>query len=116
MSLIYYNKKFPILRDMIYVLYEYCPSGGCCHIVTDDDNIYDDDLDFVIEYAQRKENVNRIDAELSIAICTILKSFSFLQRAVFFDSFYVCDNLNRYFDKKSFDNFYDSAVEEMEDE
>ena len=48
----YYHEKFPIVRDMIAVLYDYCCSGGCCHIVTDDDNIYDSDLDFVIEYAQ----------------------------------------------------------------
>ena len=106
----YYHEKFPIVRDMIAVLYDYCCSGGCCHIVTDDDNIYDSDLDFVIEYAQRDENKNRIDAELSIAICKILKDMSFLQRAVLFDSInYEIDYKN----KDEFDVFYEHDEETL---
>lgn len=99
----YYHEKFPIVRDMISVLYDYCGAGGCCHIVTDDDNIYDSDLDFVIEYAQRDENKDRVDAELSVAICKILKNMTFLQRAVLFDSMnFDIDYCN----KEEFDNFY----------
>ena len=80
-------------------------------IIADDDNIYDSDLDFVIEYAQRNENKNRIDAELSVAICMILKDMSFLQRAVLFDSInYEIDYKN----KEEFDAFYDHDKESLE--
>lgn len=104
----YWNDKFPIVKDMINVLYKYCSVGGCCHIVTDDDNIYDRDLDFVIEYAQHRGD--RIDSELSIAICKILKTMTFLQRAVLLDSL----NYNIDFhDKESFDAFYDSSEEHL---
>lgn len=99
----YYHEKFPIVRDMIHVLYDYCGAGGCCHIVTDDNNIYDKDLDFVIEYAQRDENKDRVDAELSVAICKILKTMTFLQRAVLFDSMDFDIN---YYNKEDFDYFY----------
>ena len=100
----YYHEKFPIVRDMINVLYDYCGAGGCCHIVTDDFNIYDDDLEFVIKYAQEEENKDDIDAELSIAICKALKSMTFLQRAVLFDSMsFEFD----YHDKKEFDRNYE---------
>lgn len=111
----YWHDKFPIVRDMIGVLYDYCVVGGCCHIVTDDNNIYDEDLDFVIEYAQRDENKGRIDSELSIAICKILKTMTFLQRAVLFDcinSSYGVTYLN---DKESFDAIYDTSEEHLRD-
>lgn len=106
----YYHAKFPIVRDMISVLYDYCGAGGCCHIVTDDDNIYDEDLNFVIEYAQRDGEKDRIDSELSVAICKILKTMTFLQRAVLFDSMnYDID----FHDKESFDAFYDTDKEHL---
>ena len=67
-------------------------------------------MDFVIEYAQRDENKNRIDAELSIAICKILKDMSFLQRAVLFDSInYEIDYKN----KEEFDAFYEHDEESL---
>jgi hypothetical protein len=99
----YYHEKFPIVKDMISVLYEYCCTGGCCHIVTDDGNIYDYNLDFVIEYAQCDENKGRIDSELSIAICKILKTMTFLQRAVLFDSI---EFGIPYYNQEDFDSFY----------
>ena len=106
----YYNEKFPIIRDMIHVLYDYCPAGGCCHIVTDDNNIYNEDLEFVINYAQREENRDRIDSELSIAICKMLIKMTFLQRAVLFDSMnYDID----YRDKEDFDIFYPSDEDSL---
>lgn len=36
-----YNEKIPIIVGLIHILYclPECGSGGCCHIVTDDNNI-----------------------------------------------------------------------------
>lgn len=109
----YWHDKFPIVRDMIGVLYDYCGAGGCCHIVTDDDNIYDEDLDFVIEYAQREEEKNRIDSELSVAICKILKTMTFLQRAVLFDYMNSHHDFNDFYNKESFDAIYDTSEEHL---
>ena len=106
----YYHEKFPIVKDMISVLYDYCRAGGCCHIVTDDNNIYDSDLDFVIEYAQHDENKDRVDAELSIAICKILKNMTFLQRAVLFDSLDI-----DYCNKEEFDELYPHDEDSLKD-
>ena len=109
----YYHDKFPIVKDMIAVLYDYCGAGGCCHIVTDDDNIRDEDLDFVIEYAQKEENKDSIDAELSVAICKILKQMTFLQRAVLFDYMNSDYDYNNLIDKESFDAVYDTSEEHL---
>ena len=107
----YYNEKFPIVKSMIALLYDYCPTGGCCHVVTDDDNIYDEDLDWTIEYSQREENKNCVDTELTVAICKCLRSMSFLQRAVLFDSFNY--EVNDFDDKESFDLIYDTSIENL---
>lgn len=98
---------------MIHVLYTYCCSGGCCHIVTDNNNIYDEDLDWVIEFSQKEENKNRIEAELSIAICKMLKTMTFLQRAVLFDSFDIIPMGFDYEDKYTFDIFYPNNEENL---
>lgn len=83
----YYHPKFKLAAELIGVLYDLpeCSSGGLCHIVTDDDNIDDDDLDWVYEYCNRAENIDRIDRELSQTICTILRQMTFTQRAVLFE-------------------------------
>lgn len=83
----YYHPKFTIVVDLIHILYDLdgCGCGGCCHIVTDDDNIYDDCLDYVIQYCEEEENKDRIDKELSSTICKILKQMTFAQRALLFE-------------------------------
>lgn len=111
-NMLYYNEKFPIVRDMIHILYEYCCVGGCCHVVTDDDNIYDDDLEWVISYAEN-ERKNEIDSELSAAICKILKSMTFLQRAVLFDS--LNEAIGDYCNKEEFDAEYDTSEEHLKE-
>ena len=100
------------MRDMIHILYEYCCTGGCCHVVTDDDNIYDDDLEWVISYAEN-ERKNEIDSELSAAICKILKSMTFLQRAVLFDS--LNEAIGDYCNKEEFDAEYDTSEEHLKE-
>ena len=82
-----YKPKYQVISKLIYLLYDLddCGAGGCCHFVTDDDNLYDDDLKFVIEYCQRKENANCIDKEISTLICTLLLDLSFAQRVILFE-------------------------------
>ena len=81
-----YNPKMKIIVDLIHVLYDLpeCCSGGCCHIVTDDDNIEDKDLLWVMDYCKRPENTNQIDKELSYAICEMLLQLSREQRICLF--------------------------------
>lgn len=81
-----WNPKMPIIEGMIHILYDQpgCMSGGLCHIVTDDDNIRDSDLKFVIEYCEKEENANRPDKELSSWICQLLLQLTFEQRAALF--------------------------------
>ena len=83
----YFHPKFKIVIDLIHILYDLdeCACGGCCHIVTDDNNIYDDCLDFVIQYCELEENKDCIDKELSSTICKILKQMTFTQRALLFE-------------------------------
>lgn len=83
----YYHPKFELASELISVLYnlEECITGGLCHIVTDDGNIYDDDLDSIIKNCDKEENKNEIDRELSKTICIILKQMTFEQRAVLFE-------------------------------
>ena len=82
-----YNSKFMVVSKLIEVLYDLdgCECGGLCHIVTDDDNIYDNDLDWVIEWCNKEENKDRVEKELCILICTLLKQMTFKQRAILFD-------------------------------
>ena len=118
----YWHPKFFLVRELIGILYnlETCGCGGCCHIVTDDNNIYDDDLDFVIRYCERKENKNRIDRELSITICEILKTMNFTQRAVLFEIMgNDCDCFFTDYNKDEvdfvLDDILDKSIEEIYD-
>lgn len=104
----YYSEYFPILNDMIKILYDYASTGGCCHVVTDDDNIEDHSLQFVIDYAKTSDD---IDAELSSAICSMMLKMTFLQRAVFFDA--TSEWCFDYMDKEYFDALYDSSEENL---
>lgn len=118
----YWHPKFFLVRELIGILYnlERCGCGGCCHIVTDDNNIYDDNLDFVIRYCKRKENKNRIDRELSITICEILKTMNFTQRAVLFEIMgNDCDCFFTDYNKDEvdfvLDDILDKSIEEIYD-
>ena len=78
-----YNPKMEVIVDLIHILYKLpgCSAGGCCHIVTDDDNIEDKDLLWIMNYCKQPENIiGRIDSELSYAICAMLFQLSREQR------------------------------------
>lgn len=81
-----YNPKMEVIVKLIHTLYELpdCHSGGCCHIVTDDDNIEDKDLMEVIDYCHRSDNNDVIDKELSCLICELLLQLSREQRICLF--------------------------------
>ena len=80
-----YNPKMQIIVELIHLLYDLpnCGAGGCCHIVTDDDNISDDDLKFVIDYCNKPDN-DRLDKEISRTICELLLQLSIKQRICLF--------------------------------
>ena len=80
-----YNPKMQIIVELIHLLYDLpdCSAGGCCHIVTDDDNIEDNDLKFVIDYCNEPDNA-KLDKELSRTICELLLQLSREQRICLF--------------------------------
>lgn len=82
----YYHPKFQIVAKLIEMLYslEECRTGGCCHIVTDDNNIRNSDLEFVIKYCDEESNKDRIDSEISKAICQIMLQMTNEQRIILF--------------------------------
>ena len=80
-----WSYQIEIIKHLIEVLYS-IPSGcvgGCCHIVTDDDNIEDDDLKWVINYCET-DGKNKPDAKLSKIICEYLLELDYEQRVVLF--------------------------------
>lgn len=80
-----WSPQIEIVKHLIEVLYS-IPSGcagGCCHIVTDDDNIEDDDIKWVINYCET-DGKNRPDAKLSKIICEYLLELNYEQRALMF--------------------------------
>lgn len=82
-----YNSKAQVICGLIQLLYELpgCGAGGCCHIVTDDDNIEDHNLKFVIDWCHDPENSDRVETELCCLICELMLQLTFAQRAVLFD-------------------------------
>lgn len=91
----YYNPKLNMIRHLITCLYELdgCVCGGLCHIVTDDNNIDDDDLTFVIGECIKEPD--RLESGLCKLICEELLKLSMQQRALVFSSYYadvLCDH------------------------
>ena len=79
---ILWDPKIPLIIDLIKVLYTYKLSGGCCHIVTDDNNISNGDLDYVINYCKSDEAKEELDCGLSLLICSLLRELTYTQRVV----------------------------------
>lgn len=107
-----WHPKFQVVSKLIDVLYmlNECASGGLCHIVTDDGNIYDNDLDWVIKWCDAKENENKVDKELSKTICIILKQMTFQQRAILFDM-KSCGF--RYFSKEDIEDYINTFIDDI---
>lgn len=80
-----WSYQIEIIKHLVQVLYS-IPGGcvgGCCHIVTDDDNIEDDDLKWVINYCET-DGKNKPDAKLSKIICEYLLELDYEQRVLLF--------------------------------
>lgn len=108
-----YNPKMPIIVQCIKTLYSLpdCGTGGNCHTVTDDDNIQDENLQFVIDECNRPENTSD-DKELSELICKLLLQLSFEQRVVLF---YMMSCFDLYgYDWDSFDKSVWNTLMERE--
>ena len=104
----YYHPKFKIVADMIHILYSLdgCTCGGNCHIVTDDNNIRNSDLEFVIKYCD--ENKDSIDCELSRTICEILLQMTIEQRIILFYSLETDIMFNEY-DEAEYEIYFDTV-------
>ena len=80
-----WDERIGIVFELIHALYS-VPSGqcgGCCHIVTDDDNINDDSLKFIIDKCET-EYKDRVESKLCKIICEYLLEISFEQRLLLF--------------------------------
>ena len=85
-SLLKYSPKMYIIIELIYCLYDQ-PDGACgglCHIVTDDNNIDDYSLQFVIDECKKPEHNDAADKELSSLICELMLQLNFDQRLLLF--------------------------------
>ena len=91
-----YNPKYELIGKLIGVLYDLddCGAGGCCHIVTDDQNLYDDNLLFVIDYCKDEQTEECIDKKLSSLICTLLLELTFEQRVILFEVMDIYNHVN----------------------
>ena len=67
--------KRELLESLIGLLYGTLgqSTGGLCHIILDDDNIRDSDIDFVLKACDEPENSNRDDRFICKYICELLK-------------------------------------------
>ena len=79
-----WHPKIPIIVGLIHILYDIKPTGGLCHIVTDDNNIRDEHLQWTIEHCEQPENKKAEDCELSSLICKLLLQLDINQRACLF--------------------------------
>lgn len=91
----YYKSHLETIRELISVLYalEGCCCGGLAHIVTDDNNIQDHHIEFIIEEA--KKNPERTEAGLVKLIGEEMLKLSIQERALLMSSYYsyTCDGV-----------------------
>lgn len=95
----FYNKHLETIKEYISCLYELegCNCGGICHIITDDNNIRDCDMEWVLNECEKDENKDREEIELAKLICKELLKLTVQERVLLFtymDYYYVvCDKL-----------------------
>lgn len=86
-----YHRNMPIVIKLTKVLYDLADvieadtsCGGVAHVVLDDDNFKDKDIDFVIKWAQDDEHKDKPESKLAVCIMEYLKEMSYEQRAATF--------------------------------
>ena len=94
----YFCSKLNTIRELISCLYslEGCCTGGIAHIITDDNNINDSSIEFVLKECDKEENKDREECGLVKLICEELLKLSIQQRALLFSSYYTYLNCNKY--------------------
>lgn len=82
----YFNPQMILIAKMIYVLYDdfKCLTGGLCHIVTSDDNIEDNHLQYIIDECNKDENKEDISVDVAKYICESLIKLPMIQREFLF--------------------------------
>ena len=86
----YYKPHMNTIRELISCLYqlEGCCCGGLAHIVTDDNNIEDHFLKWVLEQCDEEENKDRTERGLVKLICEELLQLSIQERVYLFSHYY----------------------------
>lgn len=98
--------KMRVIEECIHTLYSITPCGGCCHIVTDDDNIDDEDLKWVIQHCESDESADREDRFLSRFICEQLLLLGREYRIILFDMMFR--DIYRDIDDSAIDIYFDN--------
>lgn len=82
----YEDQKVTYVNKLVHLLYddlgESC--GGMLHIVLDDGNVDDDDIEWCIAYVNRTENRGRPDYYISMEIATKMLELSIKQRRLIY--------------------------------
>lgn len=111
----YYIPHLETIRELIACLYalEGCCCGGLAHIVTDDNNIEDHHIQFVLNECNLDENKDREEVGLVKLICEELLKLSIQQRALLMTSYYAygycidgCENCPITKGRCSYDDFH----------
>ena len=92
----YYHKNFSLLKVLIKALYELpsCASGGICHVVTDDGNVRDGDLSYVLGECYGNDPFwnNHIEKPLAALICKLFLEMEYKQRVCFVELMFYAGN------------------------
>ena len=97
MKCIYWIKEVEEVCKLVKTLYDDMGEGcgGMLHIVLDDGNIDDDDLQWCIEYCNREENADRHDKSICLEIAHRMLNLSKEQRMLIYyqwDGEFCSDN------------------------
>jgi hypothetical protein len=82
----YWSEEVTEICKLVKTLYDDMGEGcgGMLHIVLDDGNIDDDDLQWCIEYCNREENANRHDKTICLEIAHRLLNLNKEQRMLIY--------------------------------
>lgn len=82
----YYNEKVAYINKLVRLLYD--DLGECCggllHIVLDDGNLEDHNIQWCIEYVNKPENADREDRLICLEIATKMLDLSIEERALIY--------------------------------
>ena len=107
-----WHKKTPLVIELIHALYRLpdCSCGGTGHVITDDENVRDCDLAWMMEMLKSDDKffVESPESDLVELICKELLEMTYEQRLAVFETF----NLGIDIDELD-EDFFNSYKEEM---